>query len=172
MRFPHHNRPDQDLDGDISAHDNRRRRPFLLSFLHGLLALFLVLLPWFLQLDWVIADPWVNGFKIFILELIYVGLGYKLHFRPNYAGMMPDRYSLSDETNQLLLLLKVIFWPGRFIGIGLIDASIVVFRPLHPSTRQRPDSEQAIYGMLKRKPIRRVPRVRQRDHHDDEPGKR
>ncbi|MGL4736263.1 MAG: hypothetical protein ACRCW2_02300 [Cellulosilyticaceae bacterium] len=63
-------------------------------------------------------------FSIFVL--IYVLLGYHCMPEPDYSnmgwmgGLMDNPLRISDDFNRLFLALKVLLYPGKFIGMTVV----------------------------------------------------
>lgn len=115
--------------GQFVEHENERTRTRLSAILTGLLAFFFAALPlyFFYRYGHSGRGLWAELFFIFSIEILYLGIAYVLKPEPDasnlgwFGGMMDHPFRISDDYNRFLVLLSVLLFPGRLIGIGIVD---------------------------------------------------
>jgi len=112
--------------GGVTSHDNDRSRTRLGAICTGVVALGLCSLPFFVGVG-------RNGLSLervgitLAVESIYIALAYYLKPEPDMenigwlGGLMDHPFRYSDDVNRFLLFVAVVLFPGRLIGIGLVD---------------------------------------------------
>lgn len=64
---------------------------------------------------------------ILVGEIIYLLLSYFINAQPDTSnigwmgGLIDNPFRISDDINRLLIFLKIILWPDRFISVAILN---------------------------------------------------
>ncbi len=111
--------------GSVGGYDNARSRTRGEVLATGLFALIVALVPVFLV--YMNDGGAAAEFWAMLFTTVYISAGYLLDPRPNLDnvgwlwGAVNNPFRVSDDVNRLLLMLKLLLYPGRMAGIGLVD---------------------------------------------------
>lgn len=113
--------------GHVEEHEHPRKQRSMTSvIITGFIALLVAGLPLFFTLQ-----NYSIAFKPIALclgiELVYLFLAYR--YKPVYessnmgwlGGVIDNPFRISDDYNRMLLFLKLLLFPGRFVSIALVD---------------------------------------------------
>ena len=73
------------------------------------------------------SDSGENVAQILMVLAGYLAIAYWLMPRPNYenvgwaGGLIDHPFQWSDDVNRMLVAVKVVLWPGRFVTVGIRD---------------------------------------------------
>ena len=111
--------------GSVETHYNSRNRTHLSIITGGMAGLIAGILPFYFMAE-------NNGFSwstfgiYSVLVIIYLFASYRLNPVPETQnigifGFINNPFKYTDDINRFLVFFKVFLYPGRLIGIGLVD---------------------------------------------------
>jgi hypothetical protein len=111
--------------GSVETHYNGRVRTHLSIIAGGMASLTAVILPFYFIVD-------NNGFSwqtlgiYAVFGIIYLLISYRLNpvadsRNMGIFGFINNPFKYTDDINRFLIFFKIFLYPGRLIGIGLVD---------------------------------------------------
>ena len=85
------------------------------------------LLSWVFFTQFEVPVTLVSATSFAGLMLVYLGIAWLVRPQPNYnnmgwaGGLINTPFKLSDDLNRMLMQLKIVFWPGRWVTQSLIE---------------------------------------------------
>ena len=101
-------------------------------------ALILLLLGFWIFLVRGVWDVWglAGVVSSILVTVIYLLLGYVIHPKPVTSNLgfwpFPDPFRPMAKYNVLLIYMRVVLWPGRFVAESLVDMVRLVVNSLLP----------------------------------------